>query len=119
MERPTKEITLPASKARIVLYTYFTIGDRRKISRATLSGMQMTLDPSNPQTNQTISGESIIDAEEIAFSCIIKEAWSNGEKVENLAEFIENLPDADGIILKDQVNELDKASGLSADQKKK
>jgi len=61
----TQEIETP-SGLKVELKTFFTPRERNKLKRATLGGMTITADPSNPKQAQTsdINGDVSVDIEE-------------------------------------------------------
>lgn len=119
MERTTKEITLPESKAIVVLYSFLTGGDKRAIKKKMFGAMTMTFEGEKTKVND-MTGDVIIDQEEFALSLLIisiKEA--NETPVTDIKTFIYNLSEKDSDFLYDTVNEVTKDSSLSAEDKKK
>lgn len=121
-DRPTEELKLTESGAVVTLYSTVTTGDYRKIQRAVMEGMKVrynTKDPTNPDI-QDISGSVTMDQEEVVLSCLlVKIVKEDGTEVENIKEFIYNLPVPDGTALYEKVNELSANSSLSKEAKKK
>lgn len=120
MDRQTEEIVLPQSGAVVTLYQSLTFGDTRKIKRAALEGMKLKLDTKTNQTEvQELSGTLVADMEELTMKCLIQKITTKeGNAVENLIEFVDDLPESDGLLLFDKVNERSASSTLNLGQKK-
>jgi hypothetical protein len=122
MERKTEELTLPLSGAKVVLYSYLTTGDSRKIGRVALSAVGLDLsDVEHPKPQMSnVSGVFVSDVEDVALGCLIKEIFTaDGEKVVDIIGFINDLPISDGNLVYSKVNEISQGADLSHDQKKK
>lgn len=124
--RETLEITLPKSKARVVLYTYLTFGERRKIKRVAYDAMSLkvkNIDHANKKADIDLSdvhGGFQLDAEDLTVETIVKEVYNSAnERVTNIKQFISDLQQEDGDILYNKVEELTKNSGLSDEERKK
>lgn len=121
MERTTIEIQLPKSGAIAVLYESLSTGDNRRIRRATLAGMHVNYNtPDKKPKIENMSGESLVDAEDVTLDCLVKEIRNkDGQVVADKKQFIYDLPEEDGNILYDRANKLTENSILSEAAKKK
>lgn len=121
MERPTTELILPVSKAKVVLFTYLTNGEYKNLQRELFKSIQ--IDPNVPMEEQKVeklSATLALDQTEFATKYLVKEIFNeDGTKVENVDDFIFNLRIEDGNVLSDKVRELDDSSRLSEKAKKK
>lgn len=121
MDRPTTEIVLPISKTKVILYSYLTYGEMRKIRRKVLETLNVDVGADRSQIGlQSISGSVAADMQEQTLNSLIAEVYTgNGEKVEDKIAFVDNLPSQDGDHLYQKVDELTKSSSLTEESKKK
>lgn len=121
-DRPTVELKLPETEAVVTLYGNMTTGDYRKIQRAVMNEMKVKVNPSDPSNPdiQDISGAVTMDQEEAVLDCLLVSATDkDGNQIENLRQFVYNLPIKDGDVLYAKVNELSANSSMGKDRKKK
>lgn len=121
MERPTTELTLPESKAKIVIYSFLTGGDFRKIQRQLLKDLKITeKQVQSGNFFEDISASVGLDQQDLVLEFLIKEATdSSGKKVENIKEFVYNLSIPDSNFLYQTSSKITAGSNLSKELKKK
>lgn len=119
-DRPTVELVLPDSGAKFVLYSYLRHGDSRKLLAAITDEVEVSTDTENKDVKVgKIMGSVAIKQEDYALELMTKEAFDkDGNKIENISDFIYNLTQKDGDTLIKKVNELTTNSALSDKQKK-
>lgn len=120
MERPTIEVVLPESKAKVVMFTFLRNGDFRKIQRRLFEGVTIDLKSgSEPELNK-LQGSTALDHQEMVLSLLISEAFlQDGSRVDSLDQFVYDLSIEDANILYAKADELSNSSKLSAEAKKK
>ena len=118
--RETKEVLLPVSKAKVVVYTYLTFGEIRQINRVPTSHASVTFNEDNKPTVSAIPGTVGEEMQDLTFSFLVKEITdSEGKAVEDKKSFINNLRQEDGEFLLQVLDEVSQGSSLSAEGKKK
>lgn len=120
-QRPTIEIVLPITQAKVILYQYLRVKDNREIKKTILGATKIELDENGkPKEGQEFSGSLGIELQALTYELIVKEAYTkDGTKIESIKEFIEELPESDGDVLFAKADELTKKSELSKEAKKK
>lgn len=122
-ERPTIEIVLPLAKARVILYQYLRNGDFRNIQRRladTIKFKVETLEPGQKPTPPEFSGGAAIMEQDYTLELLTKEIIdAAGNPVTNIADFYYNIRREDGDLLYAKANELNAASRLTDESKKK
>lgn len=130
MERPTTEIILPETKARVIFYCYLNTFGAREIKKMLLSTIEIDLkdvkvDGSGKADLESmnlsaLSGSLAIDMQNEALKHLVKEViTSDGQTVSDPIAFINDLPEEDGDVVFDKVDQLSKKSRLSETDKKK
>lgn len=122
-ERPTVDVILPISHAKVTLYTFLRNGDFRLIQRRLADTIKFKVqrpnDGEKPVTPELSGGAAILE-QDFTLELLTKEVIdANGNKVENISSFYYNLQISDGEALYVKVNELTTDSTLSSERKKK
>lgn len=119
--RPTEEIVLPDSQARVILYSFLTFGEKRKVKRLAYDAIKGTFDKEKKDIElKDFSAAFQIDAEDLALSLLTKQIFNkDGQEVTNKKEFFDTLSDPDGDALYNKVNALTSISDLTPEAKKK
>lgn len=118
MERETTKITLPASKAVVEMYTYLTTGEHRKVKRTVYKEMRLSVKDKKADV-QDITGEFMMDSEDIALECLIKSITDKDDKeIKNVMEFVSGLRVEDGDVLYNKIEEITGGSVLGVEEKK-
>ena len=131
MERPTIELLLPISGARVVLYQYMTTGQFRDLQKALVKDVQFDLSKLDPnekdqeKTAKSVEIKSIspvigYEQEEMVLKFLVKEIIAKeGNTITDITAFVYDLPRSDGDLLYKKINELENKSSLSEEAKKK
>ena len=131
MERPTIELLLPISGARVVLYQYMTTGQFRDLQKALVKDVQFDLSKLDPnekdqeKTAKSVEIKSIspvigYEQEEMVLKFLVKEIIAKeGNTITDITAFVYDLPRSDGDLLYKKINELENQSSLSEEAKKK
>jgi len=120
MERATTEITLPESKAKVVLYSYLTGGEFRDIQRRLADKVAIQVEDGKVRELQGMQASMMIDEADFTVDFLVKEIFTaDGAKVEDVKTFIYNLSIDDNKFIFDKAGEISAASTLSKEAKKK
>lgn len=123
MERTTKELILPSSQCKVVLYDTLVSGDFKKLQRKILENIKIDLNSEAadlPKELKDIPAVVAVDNQEFTLKLLIKEIFDkSGEKIVDIDSFLYNLPIQDSTFLDNNVAEISKSSQLSTDDKKK
>lgn len=117
--RPTQEITLPLSGAKVTLYEYLTNGQNRIIKKIAMSAIKIKVEKGKDPDIQQMDTSFKIDMEDQALRFLVKEIFHSGVIVADVAGFIDNLRAKDADFLYAKINELTDNSDLLEDSKKK
>lgn len=123
MERTTKELILPSSQCKVVLYDTLVSGDFKKLQRKILENIKIDLNSEAadlPKELKDIPAVVAVDNQEFTLKLLIKEIFDkSGEKIVDIDSFLYNLPIQDSTFLDNNVAEISKSSQLSTEDKKK
>jgi hypothetical protein len=121
MDRPTVDVTLNHSQARVVLYTYLRNGDFRTIQKRLASDIKYSpkKDDEDIKTPE-ISASLVFEEQDITLELLVKEVFDkDGNQVTNIKDFLYDLRIEDGNQLYDEVNRITKDSSMTPEDKKK
>lgn len=113
MERETKTISLPKTKAEVIIYTYITAKEKRQITDVMLKAGSVDLATSAVKGDIPLS--AIYEANDKAMSFLVISI--NGEK-DNIKETIDNLPATDSDYLFAEVNKITQDTDFLAESQK-
>ena len=123
MERPTKDIILPDSHAKITLYESLVSGDFKKLQRKILENVKIDLNSENvdiPSELKDIPATVALDNQEFTLKLLVKQVSdAEGNIISDLETFLYNLSIPDSNYLEAQITEVSKASQLTPEDKKK
>jgi len=132
MERPTLELLLPQSKAKVVLYKYLSNGQFNDIQKSLLSNVKINMsdlsddDAKNAEvlkkSMNDIPANLAFNQGELLQKFIIKEIYNEDGTIvltESIVQFVYDLPISDGQLLQAELTRIEKESNLSAQAKKK
>jgi len=132
MEKPTIEITLPKSKAKVVLYQYLSHGQFSELQRSLLSNVSVDVSKLTNDENKnkevindamkSIPATVSFDEYELLQRFLIKEILLEDGTVipgEKSNKFVYDLPIADGQFLQGKLEKIQEESSLSVEDKKK
>lgn len=119
-ERPTLEFILPASKSRVICYSYLTIRESRELKKLTYQTLKVSVDTKEKKADiDKFDATFQIDAEDMAFRFLIKEAYEpNGTKAEDAISYLEALSSADADFLFSKIDDISNASVMTPEVKK-
>jgi len=125
MERPTIEITLPDSGARVVLNKNLTNGEYRQIQKGLVKHIKINPNQVDPDKEGSgidigeIPAELAFEQQDLALKYLVKEVWIGENQITDVDKFVFDLSLEDGEVLYNKINELDASSKLSKEAKKK
>lgn len=134
MERPTIELVLPESKAKVVLFKYLSNGQFNDIQKALLTNVKINVSELGDdegknseilkESMKDISAETMFSQGDFLQKFLIKEVvFEDGtiltQEGAGLSEFVYNLTISDGQLLNGELSRIEKESNLSAQAKKK
>jgi hypothetical protein len=125
MERTTVELTLPESGSIVTFYQYLKNSDYRKIRKVMYAGYRVMVNPEdekNPVQQQgptQMDGGFVVEAEDVALRCLIKEIRTKeGTVVANITQYVDDLSIPDGKALYNKSDEITGRSYLNPEVKK-
>lgn len=119
MDRPVKDIKLPLSGATVSVYTWLTVGDARRIQKVALSGSKIQSNGGDLSLSD-LSPSVAVDVQAERVRCLIaKIVDSENKQVEDIAGFIDSLPEPDGALLDAEALSLTNASSHTSTELKK
>lgn len=122
-ERPTVEIVLPYSKAKVMLFEYLRNGDFRLIQRRLADTIKFKIEKpvegEKPKVPEFSGGAAVLEQDYTLELLTQKILGKDGVEVKDVAGFYYNIRKEDGEVLYAKVNELTEGSYLSEERKKK
>ncbi len=119
MDRPTTEIILPISGAKVILYEFLTTFQDREIKKIALKTVSFNNETGS--VNSNVTGEFLSEAEDLALGFLIKEIQPVGAEpiTDGFVDYIGGLHKEDGDVVYTKVNKITSGSKLSPEDKKK
>lgn len=118
-DRPTVEVILPRTGARVVLYEFLLNREMREVKKKLLSQAKVTVSENKEVKMDDFDPSITVDMQDMTIKLLIKEAYLDGVQVEDVVAFVDNLPSDDGDVLYSQADEITRGSKLTQEKKKK
>jgi hypothetical protein len=127
MDRPTVELLLPETKAKVTLYQFVSNGQFKEIQAMFVSGVNVDLSSAGDEDKnvlaegmKSVPASIAFDQQKLLAKFLIKQInLEDGTPVENMEQFVYDLSIADGQVLDEKINEIQESSNLSMKAKKK
>lgn len=125
MDRPTDELVLPNSQAKLVFYQKLQLFESRQVQKKLLEYMKIKVTDDAEEMEKaikdlTLPASAMLELQEVALGFLLKEIYAqDGTKVTNHREFLNGLDETDADALFAKIDQLTNKSNLSPEAKKK
>lgn len=126
MDKPTIELILPDSTAKVVLYQYISSGQFKELQKVFMKNIKLDMSKETDsedfvkESMKDIPAEIMLDQEEILHNFLIKEVFDKeGNAIQDIKGFVFDLTINDGQVLSNKLLEIEKNSNHTEISKKK